>query len=307
MEGDDPWSAAMRRGDFAAAWAVSDAVLRARASAGETCHHWPRHLQYVWRGAPIDGRRLLVRCYHGLGDTIQFVRFAPQLRARAAAVVLWAQPALCSLVARIAGVDRVLPLHDGSPDAPYDVDIEIMEAPHVLGTHLRSLPRTIPYVFPRPAEPVVPAAGRLRVGLAWRSGDWDARRSLPRAALAPLLAIPGIDFLSLQRCGTGTATPPAGASDFSAPDIETLAARLSTLDLVITVDGMIAHLAGALGVRTWVLLHAACDWRWMTARDDSPWYPTMRLFRQRNPGDWDYPVARAAESLVQEQSSLTPH
>lgn len=110
---DDRWTQAMRRGDFAAAWRISDNVLRTRMSRGETCWHWPRHHQFVWSGAPLAGRRVLVRCYHGLGDTIQFIRFAAPLRRQASGVIVWAQPALMPLLAGAEGVDEVLPLHDG--------------------------------------------------------------------------------------------------------------------------------------------------------------------------------------------------
>src|SRR3712207_7208710 len=115
----------MRRGEFEAAWALSDAVLRARA--GVPCWHLPRHLQYVWDGTPLAGRRVLVRCYHGLGDTLQFVRFVPPLRAVAEEVTLWVQPTLLPLLATMHGIGPCAPLHDGVPDVPYDVDVEVME------------------------------------------------------------------------------------------------------------------------------------------------------------------------------------
>ena len=148
----DAWSAAMRAGDFERAWEISDRVLRRRVASGETCWHWPRHLQFIWSGVPLTGQRVLVRCYHGLGDTIQFIRFAAALREIAREVLVWAQPALLPLVATADGVDRVLPLHDGTPDTEYDVDIEIMELPHALRTTLASLPQRVPYLQP----PVIP-------------------------------------------------------------------------------------------------------------------------------------------------------
>src|SRR3954447_16284072 len=109
----------MRRGAFAEAWKVSDASLRDRA--GTTCSHLPRHEQWVWDGTPLDGRRVLVRCYHGLGDTLQFIRYAPLVRRIAAEVTVWAQPALIPLLRTVDGIDRILPLHDGACDAEYDV------------------------------------------------------------------------------------------------------------------------------------------------------------------------------------------
>src|SRR4051812_37088295 len=141
---DDRWMAAMRRGDLMLAWQISDAVLKRRLESGTVCCNWPRHLQFVWTGAPLAGKRVLVRCYHGLGDTIQFLRFMRPLRALASEVTVWAQPALVDLAARAAGIDRVLPLHEGTPDVGYDVDLEIMEVPHAL--RVSTIPGDVPYL-----------------------------------------------------------------------------------------------------------------------------------------------------------------
>src|SRR3954469_25203216 len=122
----DPWMAAMRRGDFTLAWQIPDNHLARRLARGEPKHEGPRHLQGIWTGCPLVGKRVLVRCYHGLGDTVQFIRFAAPLRQLAREVIVWAQPPLAGLIATAAGVDRVLPLHDGTPDISFDADIEIM-------------------------------------------------------------------------------------------------------------------------------------------------------------------------------------
>jgi hypothetical protein len=282
------WMSAMRHGDFARAWEISDAVLRRRVGFGESSWHLPRHLQHVWTGAPLAGRRVLVRCYHGLGDTIQFIRFAAPLREIAREVTVWAQPSLLPLVATAPGVDRVLALHNGIPQADYDVDIEIMELPHALRTELASIPRTAPYLFP-PASAGEQAGERerLRVGIVWQAGDWDARRSAPTALLDRLMELPGIELLSLQRDAAQAEARKRQLPDISRESIVETAAWVRRLDLVISVDTMMAHLAGALGVSTWTLLSAECDWRWMEGRGDCPWYPTMRLFRQRSSGDWN--------------------
>src|SRR4051794_40948305 len=116
----DLWMHHMRHGDFSAAWEISDAVLHAHA--GVPCHDWPRHFQYVWNGVSLAGQRVLIRCYHGLGDTVQFIRFAPWVKAIAREVIVWAQPELLPLLRTAAGIDRLLPLHDGTPDIDYDVD-----------------------------------------------------------------------------------------------------------------------------------------------------------------------------------------
>jgi hypothetical protein len=302
------WMSAMRHGDFARAWEISDMVLRRRVGFGESSWHLPRHLQHVWTGAPFSGRRVLVRCYHGLGDTIQFIRFAAPLREIARDVTVWAQPSLLPLVATAPGVDRVLALHNGIPQADYDVDVEIMELPHVLRTELASIPRTAPYLFP-PASPAVSAANRerLRVGIVWQAGDWDASRSAPAALLDRLMELPGIELLSLQRGSAQAEARKRQLPDIGRESIVETAARVRRLDLVISVDTMMAHLAGALGVSTWALLSAECDWRWMEGRDDCPWYPTMRLFRQRNSGDWSGvidAVTRALSAVAPSSKSL---
>src|SRR5436309_8360053 len=149
----DAWSAAMRAGDFERAWEISDRVLRRRVASGETCWHWPRHLQFIWSGVPLTGQRVLVRCYHGLGDTIQFIRFAAPLREIAREVLVWAQPSLLPLLATAAGIDRALPLHDGIVEAEYDADIESMELPYALRTTLDSLPKRVPYPRPPATSP----------------------------------------------------------------------------------------------------------------------------------------------------------
>jgi hypothetical protein len=289
----DPWGSCMRRGDFAAAWEISDSVLRARA--GTPCWHLPRHEQYVWDGTPLAGRRVLVRCYHGLGDTIQFVRFAVPLRAVAAEVVVWAQAPLLPLLASAEGIDRLLPLHDGTPAVAYDADVEIMELPHVLRTTLETLPATVPYLH----VPAAPRAddGRFHVGLVWAAGDWDATRSLPPALLAPLAHLPGIALHRLQRGPQRAGWEPGVGVDSGSDDPYETARVMRSLDLVISVDSMPAHLAGALGVPVWTLLRARADWRWMHGGERTPWYPTMRLFRQARPGEWAPVVARVTSEL----------
>ncbi len=310
----DPWTAHMRRGDFPAAWEIGDARIAARRAAGfPPCWDQPRHLQYVWNGEPLDGRRVLVRCYHGLGDTIQFIRYAPLLAAVASEVIVWAQPALVPLVRTVPGVDRVLPLHDGAPDAEFDADVEIMELPHVFRSTLDTLPATVPYLR---VEPVVGTAasgailttrarGRRAVGIVWRAGGWDERRSVPWPLLLETLdGVPGVDWYRLQR-GAEERDLTGGAAfgmDVSKEDPMEAARVMRMLDLVITVDSFPAHLAGALGAPVWTLLHAEPDWRWLDApREDSPWYPTMRLFRQNpaRPGDWRPVLARVARELSQ--------
>jgi len=289
----DRWMFHMRRGEFEAAWAISDAVLRARA--GVPCWHVARHLQYVWDGTPLAGQRVLVRCYHGLGDTIQFIRYVPLVKAVAAEVSVWAQPKLLPLLRTMRGIDTLVPLHDGAPDVAYDVDVEVMELPHIFRTTLHTIPADIPYLRVEPAS--LPRQGGLAVGLVWRAGEWDVKRSIPFAQLAPLADAPGITWYILQRSpglaewSDGFGVIPAASNLFEEAQL------MRALDLVISVDTMPAHLAGALGVPVWTLLPAEADWRWMEGLDDSPWYPSMRLFRQARGQDWTSVIAHVAAAL----------
>jgi hypothetical protein len=280
------WQRAMRRGDFEAAWAIGDQVLASGAARDWSA---PRHQQRVWDGRPLAGQRVLVRCYHGLGDTIQHARFWPRLARLASEVTVWAQPALLPLLARLVGWQgRLLPLHDGAPDIEYDVDVESMEVPHALRITLDTLPAVVPYFDVAPAGRLS-APGRLKVGVVTGCGDWNPGRAIPPALLAPLAALRGVALYNLQ---PGATLP--GAVDASSPDVLAAAACVRALDLVISADTMMAHLAGALGVPIWLLLPTDADWRWLEHRDDSPWYPTMRLFRQPHPGDW----ASVAERVI---------
>ena len=294
----DPWGWHMRRGEFEQAWQVSDAVLRGRA--GIPCWHLPRHLQYVWNGTPLKGQRVLVRCYHGLGDTLQFIRYAPLVKVIAREVIVWAQPALLPLLGTLRGIDRLLPLHDGEPHCDYDVDVEVMELAHVFRSTPSTLPADVPYLHAEPLD-IRSADDRadtacLRVGVFWRAGDWDPRRSIALERFAPLAALPGVRLHVLRRDDVPGRDARIHVLDVP-DDIVGTARVMRGLDLVLTVDSMTAHLAGALGVPAWTLLHTDPDWRWMLGREDSPWYPTLRLFRQKVEGDWDEVLGRVAREL----------
>jgi hypothetical protein len=290
----EQWMHYMRRGDWETAWRISDAVLAAGRFRQPSL---PRHLQAIWNGDPLSGKRVLVRCYHGLGDTIQFIRFAAPLHEVAQSVIVWAQPKLLPLLKTVHGIDCLLPLHDGAPEVERDADIEIMELPHALRVRLDTLPNCVPYVHVR-AKPRRPGQP-LTVGLVSESGTWDPRRSVPPQLMEELTRCDGIAWRLLQH---GPALAQWRSDRIEVPRIRTIldeAAELRALDLLITVDTFSAHLAGALGVRTWTLLPAEADWRWMDDREDSPWYPTMRLFRQPRAGDWRSTVARVAAELQQ--------
>lgn len=287
------WIDAMRRGDFATAWKISDALLLSRRN--EDQWRLQRWQQSIWNGSDVAGKRVLVRCYHGLGDTIQFIRYASLLKKVAAEVIVWVQPSLIPLLRGVSGIDRLLPLHDGVPDVEYDVDVELGELPFVFRTTMKSIPAEVPYVFVEPAR--LASNGRLRVGLIWESGDWDMRRSVPFSQVRRLSEVARVEWHILQReplrAGWDGKLGVISGGDNPLDDARVMRA----LDLVISVDTMTAHLAGALGQKTWTLLPFNSDWRWMLDRDDSPWYPTMRLFRQPAPGRWDVVIDQVVREL----------
>jgi hypothetical protein len=289
------WLRLARRGEMEAAWQLSDAIRTRtpRCSDGRV----PRHLQQIWDGTPLDGRRVLIRCYHGLGDTIQFIRYVPKVAALAREVIVWAQPRLLPVLRTLPGDVRLLALHDGTPQADFDVDIEVMELPYAFRTGLTTIPVTVPYLDVTPTR--LEHDGRLRVGIVWRAGDWDDSRSIPFDRLSGLMTVPGVCWYSLQHDVRQTEAHPQ-LQPLDNSTILITAEHMRALDLVISVDSMPAHLAGALGVATWILLPAHADWRWLEGRNDTPWYPTMKLFRQVRSGDWQAPLEEVRRGLVAE-------
>ena len=286
-EGDPgvAWTACMRAGDFAAAWRLSDAVLAARDASGRDDPALPYHRRWVWDGTPPDGQDVLVRCYHGLGDTLQFARFLPAVRERAASVTLECQAALCGLLAGMAGVDRLVAFDPARPRPRGACDMEVMELGHVLRVSAAEVAAGIPYV-------AVPAArlarGRARAGgrvaLCWRAGGWDPERSVDLGRLLGALAAPGRRFVSLQR---GPAAIEAGAAYFDNPgdddgDVVETAALICGAEAVVTVDTMVAHLAGALGRAAVLLVKDAPDWRWPVGGGRCVWYPALQVVRMES-------------------------
>jgi hypothetical protein len=293
-ERKDIWLENMRVGNFEEAWKHSDKVLK--SGINRDYIDTPRHFQLIWDGTPLEGRRVLVRCYHGLGDTIMFIRYIPMLRKIASEVIVWAQPKLLELLSTVDGIDMLIPLHDGIPQAEYDVDVELMELPYFFRTTLSSIPAEVPYLHTSPI-PLSRSSRELNAGLVWQAGDWDQGRGIDFNILEPLFEIPGIRFYILQdqaemagwREGHGIHP---GKRSFSEH-----AGIIKWLDLLISVDTMPAHLAGALNVPVWLLLQAEADWRWMVNRDDSPWYPSMKLFRQEQQGEWETVINKVASDL----------
>lgn len=285
--------AAMRCGDWDRAWAVNDVVLAGCHPAERDDPRLPYHLRWVWDGRPFDGRDVLVRCYHGLGDTLQFARYLAPLRTRAAFVTVEAQPALVPLLQDIPGVDRIVPFSLAAPLPPAACDIEIMELPHAL--------RLPPEAVPPPPLRVAAAPGLANTtGLCWAGGDWDAARAIPPSLLHPLCRARRVMSLRIGKTDLPVINP-----DGCEVAIEDTASLIAGLGLVITIDSMVAHLAGTLGRPTWVLLKHDADWRWMAGRSDSPWYPTVRLFRQVRPAAWG-PVLAAVLAAVAERDAAHP-
>lgn len=281
----------MRRGDFPAAWEIAAKALAARDPATRDDPSLPYHLRWVWDGRPFDGRNVLVRCYHGLGDTLMFSRFLPLMAARAASVTVEMQPHLLPLFRDFPGID-LRPFDVAHPLPPKDCDIEIMELPLAL--------RAGPANVPIPRMKVMPAAlPPGTVALCWGAGDWDAERSIPQAMFAPLC-----DGAALSLMPVPTDLPvlnPEGCP----LDILLTAQLVAGAALVVTVDTMIAHLAGMLGRPVWLLVRHDPDWRWPTDSTRTPWYPTMRVFRQPAPGDWKAVMAEVMRALHHETALAT--
>ncbi|RFZ82778.1 ADP-heptose--LPS heptosyltransferase [Mucilaginibacter terrenus] len=288
----DTWMKCMLRGDFKKAWQFSD---KAMAEGVNRDINLPRHFQNIWDGTPLNGKRVLVRCYHGLGDTIQFIRYVPKLRQIAKEVIVWAQPALLDLLKSVNGIDRLIPLHDGAPDVEYDVDIEVMELPYIFRSTIETLPSEVPYLQVSPT--ILANNSHLSVGIVWRAGNWNPGRCLPFSAVKPLLDRHDVNFYILQDDAVNAGWDKSSGVHPGSFNLYDYARVISGLDLLITVDSMPAHLAGALNVPVWTLLHADPDWRWMSNGDYSPWYPSMRLFRQQEQGNWSSVVDRVSFEL----------
>ncbi len=257
-----------------------------------------------WRGEALAGRTILVQAEQGLGDTIQLARFLPMLAARGATVRLACAAPLIPLLRQAPGVSAVVPRE--APARTYDVWVDQMSLPGLLNTRLETIPGSLGYLRADPARAAVwdrTLPSGPRIGLVWSGNPRhsnDLRRSIPTGCLAALMPVLDTSFVSLQvGPRSGEITELFGLPDRSAGlvDFAETAALVANLDLVIAVDTSTAHLAGALGVPVWVMLPYVPDWRWMTGRGDSPWYRSMRLFRQTRPGDWSGPFEDIAGAL----------
>jgi tetratricopeptide (TPR) repeat protein len=266
-----------------------------------------------WTGEPLTDKVLMICAEQGLGDTIQFIRYLPLVLARARRVKLWVQPALKALLRNVEGV-TLLGMNENAEG--FAVYCPLMSLPRVFATTPQTIPPVVPYFHADRADVErwrtrLGQEGRLRVGICWQGkpgAEVDRGRSIPLAAFAPLARIPGVRLISLQKNfgAEQLANLPEGMNvetlgeDFDARPRAFLdtAAVLETLDLVVTSDTAIAHLAASLGRPTWMALQRIADWRWGIGQTHSPWYPSMRLFRQSKAGDWEGVFQEIAEALA---------
>jgi Tfp pilus assembly protein PilF len=291
--------ALLLRGDYERGWREYEWRLRTPELAAQLrAFAGPR-----WNGDDPHGKTILVAAEQGLGDTIQFLRFATRLADRGARVVVAVPPPLRNLAATVTGVAQSVALDGRLPD--YDAHVPLMSLPGVLGLTLGDVRAGVPYLR---ADPLALPRDALNVGIAWSGAPGNthnSRRSFPLAMIAPLLDIPRVRVYSLKRDGEALAPDDVATSQrlVALPgrdDFDTMASLVASLDLVISVDTSLAHLAGALGKRLFALLAFVPDWRWMVDRDDSPWYPTARLFRQKAPNDWTSAIGSALAAVREE-------
>jgi len=297
-------NALLSAGDFARGFAEYEWRFR-RPGREERPAMLPLNLPR-WAGEPLHGQTIVITLEQGLGDAIHFVRFAQDVAAKGGRVVMETPPALGSLLATAPGVSEIVSPGTPVPAARYYAPL--MSLPHILGVTLSNLTARVPYISvpantPKPELP----SSRLRVGLVWRGNpqhENDRYRSVSLDLLAPLLDVEGVSFFSLQ-VGAGAPHPnnawAARLADLAPTltDFGRTAAAVQALDLIISVDTAVAHVAGALGKPVWILIAEGNDWRWLHEREDSPWYPSVRLFRQRRGRRWG-PTINAMTRALQE-------
>lgn len=302
----------LMRGDFASGWRNHEWRWRLPKVGSPRLNF----VQKQWHGEPLNGLRILLHSEQGLGDCLQFLRYVPMVQAAGGTVVLEVPASVQRLAALIPGVADLIVT--GQPRPAFDWHCPLMSLPLAFGTESGTIPARVPYLaIPQQAREQAaalpwPAEG-LRLGLVWAGNPThikDRFRSIPLAQLSPLFNLKNVHLFSLQ-VGTGNEQLTAINSpivDLSTgiTDLVDTAAFIAQLDLVVTVDTAVAHLAGALGKPFWLLLSKDADWRWQLEREDSPWYPTARLFRQKDLGDWTGVidcVTSALERLAAEHCS----
>lgn len=298
------WNESLTRlmlGEYRTGWRLYESRFRVPE------HDPPRPGAQVLDLAAVAGKRVLVFGEQGRGDAIQFARYLPLLAARGAQVIAEVYPELQALFATIEGVTQVVGPDDATP--PHDLLTPLLSLPLAFGTEVVSIPAAMSYLSPS-ADRVEDWAARLgphrrpRVGLCWWGAQHIPKRSIPATLLTPLLARQDLEFHAVQKDIMPSDAdwlerhPDVQVHAAALRDLADTAALLARMDLVISIDTAVAHLAGAIGRPVWILLPSSPDWRWFPDREDSPWYPTARLFRQRRRGDWAEVVQRVAAALA---------
>ncbi len=297
------------QGNYAAGWRNYES----RWGMDNASHARRTYTEPVWDGSPLAGRTILLYTEQGFGDTFQFIRYARLVKERGGQVLVECQPRLIPLMQSVPGVDQWIPRGQMLP--PFDVQCALLSLPAILGATAASIPRQVPYLAAQPRlvekwrEALSPLAG-FRVGIVWQGSPTflrDGVRSIPLVEFEPLARVPGVQLIALQK-GPGEEQLSRLAGRFSVAqlgdDIDQstgtfmdTAAILTQLDLLISSDTSTVHLAGALGLPVWVALGRVPDWRWLLERSDCPWYPTLRIFRQRQPADWSEVFCEIAAAL----------
>lgn len=302
---DAHWNKAtllLLRGDFTNGW--REAEWRKRLP------RYPRfrYEQPEWNGADVKGKRILLESEQGYGDTIQFIRYTATLKERGAQVIVAASAALLQLLECVPGIDRLIHQNDARPEC--DAFTPLMSLPYLLHTDSDSIPSDIPYIHidPLPDDTdFIAGNGSLRVGLSWAGNPLnsnDLKRSCPLRYFAELFGLPGIQFYSFQmgrqKRELEAYTQKDQIIDLSGriANFHDTARLMQHMDLIISVDSAPAHLAGALGKPVWLTIPFFPDWRWLLGREDNPWYPTMRVFRQDRAGDWNTVMKRLKQELI---------
>jgi tetratricopeptide (TPR) repeat protein len=296
--------ALLARGDYQRGWQE----YRWRWGLPEFTSRRRSFKQPGWDGASVKGTTILLHAEQGFGDTIQMVRFAELVVARGATVILECPRELERLLREVSGVEQVVVRGENLPD--FDLHASLMELPRILEIRLETIPAKVRYIVAEPAavatwrERLPRTDCRLRVGIVWEGNAFpDPQRTVPAEALRPLAEVEGVELVSIQKRAPAeterkllSLTIPAGAIN----DFCDTAAIVANLDLVISIDTAVAHLAGAMAWPTWTLVPFCADWRWQLDGSDSPWYPTMRLFRQHRRGDWSEAVLELQNALRRE-------
>jgi len=300
--------ALLASGRYAEGW--DEYRWRRKADIGAVLNS-QRHDPSSWDGSHFAGKRLLIRYEQGMGDNLQFVRYAPMAKARGGTVIFETLKPLLGILRESEGIDELVETAaDGKPTAEFDIHAFVLDLPGIFGTTVETIPAKVPYICADRAEVERWrdrfAGNYFKVGIVWAGSARhtnDHNRSCDLSRFAPLGEIESVRLYGLQKGAAAAQIEQVGGKmdmvslgeEFE--DFTDTAAVVENMDLVVSVDTAVLHLAGAMGKRVWALLPFEADWRWMLDRQDSPWYPTMRLFRQTRPGDWDEVFGRAADEL----------